>query len=98
MFPEQVRSDEGTLETKHLFRIPNAGVIHRPADPIGDVRISRFASDLPALHHGVQSLKTAKPPQSVVGQEYEQGFEERNHKELLGSASTPSSWQMKASL
>src|SRR5260370_10013179 len=97
MLPEQVGSNEGALQAEGLFRIPNTGIVDRHTDPINDVRIG-LASDLPALHHRVKSLKTAKKAQNVVGQEHEQSLEEENHKDLLGWIGTPSSWQTKASL
>ena len=31
---EQIRSDEGALQAKSLFRVPDAGVVNRRADPV----------------------------------------------------------------
>src|SRR6267143_3898213 len=98
MLPEEVGSDEGALQAEGLFRITNAGVVDCHGDPIDDVRIGSFASDFPAFHHGVQSLKTAKQAQNVVDQEHKQSLEEQNHKDLPGWTGTPSSWHTKASL
>ena len=50
-FSEQIRSNEGTLQTKRLFGVPSAGIVDRDANTADCLLARRCAGNSPTLDH-----------------------------------------------
>src|ERR1700733_8171644 len=67
VFSEKIRSDEGALQAKRLFWIPDAGVVDRHADTVDGVLTRRRVGDGPALDHRINGLEATEGTQNVIG-------------------------------